>query len=176
MHVSKPSHEQMALRLAMSGNQTTRISDLATVAYFVSGTATGTLQNAAAGSGLARLEGDRLALSMADQQGNTVTMAGHTEILAPEVTAVRFMYFDGFRWISDWDSTVLGGLPKAIDVEIALCPPAGRSRGGLQSAGSTPNVYRLVIALPLGKPIDSTTVLSTATSTTSSSSSSTSSH
>ncbi|MGE5192523.1 MAG: prepilin-type N-terminal cleavage/methylation domain-containing protein [Deltaproteobacteria bacterium] len=159
MHVSKPGNEQMALRLAMTGNQQTRISDLATVAYFVSGTATGTLQNFASGPGLARLEGDRLALSMADQQSNTTTMAGHTEILAPEVTALRFMYFDGFRWRNDWDSKVLGGLPRAIEVEIALQPPAGNARQGLQRASSAPSVYRLVIAVPLAKPIDSATIL-----------------
>ena len=55
MHVSKPGHEQMAALLAASGNEQTRMSDLATVAYFVSGTATGTLQQSVTRPGLARL-------------------------------------------------------------------------------------------------------------------------
>ena len=158
MHVSRPGREHTAMTLAMVGNDQTRTSDLATVSYFLGGSGTGTLQGAASGSGLARLEGDRLALSMADQQSNVATMAAHTEILAPEVTALRFMYYDGFRWRSDWDSSVLGGLPLAIDVEIALRPHAGHSQPGLQAASSTAGVYKLVIPMPLGKPIDTATI------------------
>ncbi|HEY2251732.1 MAG TPA: hypothetical protein VGH74_11750, partial [Planctomycetaceae bacterium] len=65
MHVSKPGNEQMAAMLAAAGNMTMRTSDLATVAYFVSGTGTGTLQHVVSQPGLARLEGDRMALAMA---------------------------------------------------------------------------------------------------------------
>jgi hypothetical protein len=159
MHVSKPAHEQMAALLAASGNDQTRMSDLATVAYFVSGAGTGTLQQAVNRPGLARLEGDRLAMAMADQQQNAAVMAARTEILASEVTAVRFMYFDGFRWCPTWDSKVYGGLPRAIDVEIAMQPTAGSSRPGFQgTAAGTATVYRLVIAIPLAKPIDTSTI------------------
>jgi hypothetical protein len=162
MHVSKPGHEQMAALLAASGNEQTRMSDLATVAYFVSGSATGTLQQSVSRPGLARLEGDRLAMAMADQQQNVGALAARTEILAAEVTAVRFMYFDGFRWCPTWDSSVYGGLPKAIDVEIAMQPTAGSSRPGLQgTAAGTATVYKLVIAIPLAKPIDTSTISTT---------------
>jgi hypothetical protein len=162
MHVSKPAHEQMAALLAASGNEQTRVSDLATVAYFVSGTATGTLQQSVNQPGLARLEGDRLAMAMADQQQNVAAMASKTELLAAEVTAIRFQYFDGFRWCPSWDSSVYGGLPKAIDVEIAMQPTAGSSRPGLQgTAAGTATVYKLVIAIPLAKPIDTSTISTT---------------
>jgi hypothetical protein len=135
------------------------MSDLATVAYFVSGSSAGTLQHAVTGSGLARLEGDRLALSMADKQSNVAVTAAQTEILAPEVIALKFMYFDGFRWRSDWDSKILGGLPKAIDVEMALAPLPLTARPRAPAIAGLPSVYRLVIALPLAKPIDSASVL-----------------
>jgi hypothetical protein len=159
MHVSRPEREQMAISLAATGNQTTRMSDLATIAYFVSGTSSGTLQLTASGTGLARLEGDRLALAMADKQSGGAAMASRAEILAPEVTAVRFMYYDGFRWRSDWDSSVLGGLPKAIDVELALQPALDLARTGRTTTSATaPTVYRLVIPIPLGKPIDTATI------------------
>jgi hypothetical protein len=159
MHVSRPEREQMAMSLAATGNQTTRMSDLATIAYFVSGTSSGTLQQTASGMGLARLEGDRLALAMADKQSGGAAMTSQAEILAPEVTAVRFMYYDGFRWRADWDSSVLGGLPKAIDVELALQPALDRSRTGRTMTSATaPTVYRLVISIPLGKPIDTATI------------------
>jgi hypothetical protein len=146
MHVSKPAHEQMAASLAATGNVQSRTSDLATVAYFVTGTAAGVLQQAITRPGLARLEGDRMALAMADSQSSVALMASRTDILAPEVDAIKFTYFDGFRWRNDWDSNVLGGMPKAIEVLVELRPAPGRS--------STPNVYRLLIAIPLAKPID----------------------
>ncbi len=159
MHVSKSAREQMAATLAAAGNVQTRTSDQTTISYFVSGMATGNLQQATTGSGLARLEGDRLALSMADQQSNIGTMAAQTEILAPEVTSLRFMYYDGFAWRADWDSNVLGGLPKAIDVEMVLQSQAGSAHAGLAGTNAAgPSSYRLVIALPLAKPIESSTI------------------
>lgn len=156
MHVSKAGREQTAFSLAAAGNSQVRISDLATVAYFVSGAGTGMLQQLVTSPGLARLEGDRLALALADQQGNPATMAANTEILAPEVVAIKFTYFDGFTWRYDWDSSLLGGLPKAIEVEMQLRPD---SRQGVQgTSASTPGFYRLLIPIPLAKPLDSSTV------------------
>jgi hypothetical protein len=155
MHVSKPEHEQMAAMLAAAGNTQMRTSDLATVAYFVSGTTTGILQHAISQSGLARLEGDRMALAMADAQSSIALLASKTEILAPEVDAIKFTYFDGFHWRYDWDSNVLGGMPKAIEVLVELRPAPSRSGGG---SSSSPNVYRLLIAIPLAKPIDTSLV------------------
>jgi hypothetical protein len=108
---------------------------------------------------LARLEGDRLALAMADKNSGGAALMSRAEILAPEVIAIQFLYFDGFRWRSDWDSSVLGGLPKAIDVEVAMQPAVDRSqRGRATTSATAPTVYRLVIPLPLGKPIDTSTI------------------
>jgi hypothetical protein len=153
MHVSRPGHEQRALLLAAGGNMQTRTSDLATVAYFVTGTATGAFQQTTSGHGLARMEGDRLALAMADAQSSTALMQSCTEIVAPEVTAIQFLYFDGFRWRSDWDSSVMVGMPKAIDIKLYLSPIPGR--------GGTPEMYNLTIALPIAKPVDTSLITTT---------------
>jgi hypothetical protein len=155
MHVSKPGHEQRALALAASGNVQTRTSDLATVAYFVTGSATGAFQQTASGHGLARMEGDRLALAMADTQSGTTLMAQCTEIVAPEVMSIQFLYFDGFRWVPDWDSSVMIGMPKAIDIKLQLSPIPGRS--------GTPEIYNLTIALPIAKPVDTSLISTTTT-------------
>ena len=160
MHVSKPGHEDLAVTLASVGNMQTRTSDMATVAYFVTGTATGILQHAITMPGLARLEGDRLALAMADSESSVALMAAKTEILASEVDAIKFTYFDGFRWRYDWDSNILGGMPKAIEVLVELRPLPGRTNrsGSSGSSSSVPNVYRLLIAIPLAKPIDTSLI------------------
>jgi hypothetical protein len=151
MHCSKPGHEQRALLLAASGAMpTTRTSDLSTVAYFVSGTGTGTFQQTVSGHGLARMEGDRLALAMADSQSSTALMASCTRIVAPEVTSIRFLYFDGFRWRSDWDSSVMVGMPKAIDIKMQLTYTSARQQHT--------ELYNLTIALPLSKPVDTSTI------------------
>ncbi len=159
MHVSKAAREQEARTLALSGNDQTRVSDQTTVAYVVAGMATGTLQQAITGSGLARLEGDRLVLSMADQQGDAGTMTQRTQILAPEVVALTFRYFDGFAPRADWDSSVMLGLPLAIEIEMTLQPLVHTTRlGGVATSSTTSNVYHLVIPLPLGKPMDTSTI------------------
>jgi hypothetical protein len=150
MHVSKPGHEEQALRASLGGNVQFRTSDMATIAYFVTGTATGAFQQTATGHGLARMEGDRLALANADAQSSTALMASCTQIVAPEVISIQFLYFDGFRWRSDWDSSVMVGMPKAVDVKIQLSPMPGHS--------GTPDMYNLTIAIPLSKPIDTSLI------------------
>lgn len=106
------------------------------------------------GQGLARLEGDRLALAMADQQSSVALMAAQTQILAPEVSAIQFRYYDGLNssWRLNWDSSVMGALPRAIEVTMQLRPMPGHA------AAASSNTYRLVIAIPLGTPIDTSQV------------------
>lgn len=169
LHVSKPSRQLNYSSLASMG-VSVRTSDLQTVAYFLSGASSGGLQNvvgtrqlatpAAGGDlvsvsgGLARLEGDRLTLSLADQQGNAGTLAGHTEILAPEVTGLQFQYYDGVSWYAAWDSVAYGGLPRAVEIKLELhVPSKGLLPAAKQAAGSTGEVYRLVVPLPLSKPV-----------------------
>lgn len=152
MHVSKPARV-VGTSLVNGAASPTRTSDLVTVAYFLGGTTTGALQSAVSSPGLARLEGDRLAMQLADEESNLAALAAQTELLAPEVIALQFQYFDGLEWRSDWDSSALGGLPRAIEILIELQAPHNsgmKSLGGSQS----PSVYRLVVALPAAKPVD----------------------
>lgn len=151
LHVSRPARHLDYGAVIDGQNSQQRSSDLLSVAYFVAtsggsglqglvgsrlgGGATGTAR------GLARLEGDRLMMNLADEQGNLDALAARTELLAPEVTVVQFLYFDGAEWLTDWDSTALGGLPRAIRVEMLI----------------QQQVYSLVIAVPLAKPTVSTT-------------------
>ena len=151
LHVSRPARHLDYGAVIDGQSSQQRSSDLLSVAYFVAtsggsglqglvgsrlgGGATGTAR------GLARLEGDRLMMNLADEQGNLDALAARTELLAPEVTVVQFLYFDGAEWLTDWDSTAVGGLPRAIRVEMLI----------------QQQVYSLVIAVPLAKPTVSTT-------------------
>lgn len=156
MHISKPMPELTFMPNVVAANALTRTSDLMAVAYYVAAeVATGTAQSGGTGSGLARMEGDRLAMSLASQGGGSPMSAALTQILAPEVTAIQFSYFDGLSWRADWDSEMLGGIPRAVEILVLIGPS--------QSLGSTltadaPNVYRLVVFLPLAKPVDTSTM------------------
>lgn len=160
MHISHPRRDLAYSTLPQ--NTGAPASDLAMVAYFVSGSGTGTLQNMLPVQGLARTEGDRMVMSTAEQQSNLQALAARTEILAPEVIGLRFSYFDGVHWRYDWDSTVMGGPPRAVEVLLELAPASasGRAAGSQLplAQGQSSRIYRLVVALPLGKPMDTSAI------------------
>jgi hypothetical protein len=138
MHVSKPA-------LELVPTNTPRTSDQVAVAYFLAGKSGGLLAGAASGSGLARLQGERMAISQAGEQSNTSSLAANTRILASEVTALQFGYFDGLAWRTDWDSSVLGGLPRAVAVTVQVTGRRGEA-----------SVYNLTVFLPVSKPPSTT--------------------
>jgi hypothetical protein len=139
-------------------------SDVKTISYFLrsdtdSGTS-GTL--GAGGTGLMRRELDRAVASMASQQSDPSQTDG--ELLAPEVNLLEFQYFDGTQWLTEWDSSQMGGLPLAIAITVGITPggdastvSAGASAAAADpySADSTDHQYRLVVHLPVARPATS---------------------
>lgn len=148
--------------------------DLKTVAYFVVGS-TGGVSSAPAGgqstpgtatSGLARLEGDHLAIGYAMQQATTLTSAAR--VIAPEVTMITFRYFDGTQWLPSWDSSYLQALPKAVECTIAVAAPNTGGSGSLPNlaAQSQARLYRHVVAISTMAPPVPISELTTTTGTT----------
>jgi hypothetical protein len=91
-----------------------------------------------AAMGLLRSESPRIVSLL----GNTLSVTGsRSEVLAPEVTAIQFRYFDGATWSTQWDSVSLGGLPRCIEVTLQLAPST------LPNSSREPAFYRSVIAL-----------------------------
>ncbi|MCA9264098.1 MAG: hypothetical protein KDA60_09635 [Planctomycetales bacterium] len=89
------------------------------------------------------------------------------QLLAPEVVALEFQYFDGSQWLTEWDSTVQGGLPVAVDIMITLQHIDTRNSQGLTNGvavtSSSPtsasgiaslDIYRLTVFIPAGKATD----------------------
>jgi prepilin-type N-terminal cleavage/methylation domain-containing protein len=153
LHISQPNRE---LASVTDGNAATQASDLRTVSYFVAGKGAGQLQSMVKIQGLARLQGDRLALNLADQQTNLSLLAASTESLAPEITSITFRYYDGFNWRFDWDSSTFGGVPKAIEITIEMNPPEPGTREKLFKSAemAAPVKSTVVVVMPLGKLID----------------------
>jgi hypothetical protein len=136
---------------ANADTQQLNSSDLHRVSYWL------------ADGGLARQDLDRVSASEDDPDGAlppNVSDEGKF-VLAPEVTAVVFRYFDGENWQDTWDGTVLGddgktpvGPPRAIEVTLSI-----RRFGADPNDSNAIKQYRQVI------PINAANAQSTATST-----------
>jgi hypothetical protein len=70
-------------------------------------------------AGLVRRSLDRAVNRWAMEQVQTMQLSSTGEILAPEVIALSFSYFDGLQWLPSWDSS-LQGLPWAVQITIAM--------------------------------------------------------
>lgn len=44
-------------------------------------------------------------------------------LIAPEVTELRFRYFDSGEWLDSWDSITMGRLPRAIEADFGFWNP-----------------------------------------------------
>jgi prepilin-type N-terminal cleavage/methylation domain-containing protein len=121
--------------------------DLKTVAYFVSN---GQI-SAAPGvptTGLARVEGDHMAIGYAMMQ-STASLAGQARIIAPEIMMISFRYFDGTQWQTTWDASFMQALPKAVEVTISVraADPDKPNAATDPSASATLRQYRHVVAV-----------------------------
>ncbi len=118
-------------------------------------------------AGLMRRQLSRAITSYAVDNGNTEQLQKSDQLLAPEVVAIEFQYFDGYEWLAEWDSESYQSLPLAIEVLLTLKSTSPYHSGGVVNAFYTDEIsdgqasavtYRLVVRLPVGKirPLDDT--------------------
>ncbi len=164
LHTSRPARQ--ALFISQVDNEAELQSDLLSISYFLANSGSEGLAGVvgdrfreSAGQenraqGLARLEGDRLAMSNADESGEVEQLADHSQLLAPEVSSLQFRYFDGTDWLEVWDSIEYGTVPQAVKVTIGF--RNDDVEGGLNITNAKingyENSYSMVIALPLALP------------------------
>lgn len=144
-------------------------SDIKTVAYFVQGAGTiggvqdalGTIDaqvDAGSGGGLVRRSLDRAATVQAASTGSLSLLNQTGDLLAPEVVAIEFSYWDGVTWQLAWSSDEYGELPLAVQVRLTLgdgtaseaetaVPASTISTGELRT-------FSHIVRLPLAKPIE----------------------
>ncbi len=149
-------------------------SDVKMVSYYVrlgDGTVSASAQDVFNASddvpGLMRRQLSRAITSYAVDSGNTEQLQKSDQLLAPEVVAIEFRYFDGYEWLGDWDSDSYQALPLAVEVLLTLKSSSPYHSGGVVNAFYTDDslgeqtsavTYRLVVRLPVGKirPLDDT--------------------
>lgn len=103
--------------------------------------------------GLLRMEFDRAAKRYADQGGGPV--AGF-EMMAEEVKAIAFRYYDGQQWYQDWDSNEMRTLPVAIEIKLQVDPRSAEVRQQQARAGDIEATlalqeYSVVVHLPIAE-------------------------
>lgn len=174
LHISRPARERVYSTSLEDENAAAGRSDLVSVSYFIAdgsagGTSAQVASQAGGGSsvmggiaGLARMEQDRLSLALGGEAD--ASPGASANVIAPEVVAIEFAYWDGLEWLDAWDSAASGTLPSAIGVTLSIDTQttveqrtlAGRLRTAVTTGESAdsgePVQVRYVIALPLAEP------------------------
>ena len=115
------------------------------------------------GRGLVRRALDRAATQWAFENNDLSRLDATGEVIAQEVVALEFRYFDGQQWLTEWDSELAAGLPMAIEVAMGIEADDGDAR--FQNAAdntqdtlsdtspaSNIRVYHQVIRIPSAEP------------------------
>ena len=121
-----------------------------------------------------RAEMDR-AVTVYSDAGGSGSYYSAAQLLANEVVGLGFEYFDGTEYLTEWDSSTSGTLPRGIRVWLSVQPLYGMSEEELQAAQAgkkvEPTDFFFVISLPTVPIAAATTTESTNTSSSASSSS-----
>ena len=106
--------------------------------------------------GLFRRALDRAVAKWAGENGNTEELHYQGELIAPEVVALEFRYFDGTQWLEQWDTAEQGGLPVAVEIALAVSSPERAEDADMlslfspdtQDIAADQRIYRLLVQLP----------------------------
>ncbi len=135
-------------------------TDLKTIAWFVEMSALETdqmimtsAQGTEAQGGLYRRELDRAVAAFNLDVAGTLAADGYTRLIASEVIAVEFRYFDGKDYLSYWDSDEMGGFPTAVEITIAVDPHREIREQGVAVQMENIRPYRTVVYLPIAEII-----------------------
>jgi hypothetical protein len=160
-----PAVPQQTSTLATAAANATRPSDLKTVRYFIrQGAAIDPSDRAATllspeaqqgVGGLVRQTIDRAIRQVAEQAADAQLLNSGQMLLAPEVTQIQFVYFDGTTAVDTWDMQERSAMPTAIDVRIWIAPDAVESESSEISV--EPHMYSQTIELPLAQAAEEST-------------------
>lgn len=112
--------------------------------------------------GLVRRELDRAANKWAVESGGIAGLLATGDLIATEVIAIEFSYFDGTIWQMFWNSDDMQSLPVAIQVKITIGDPAAIQSGDVAMQATTEmgvagaRSFTQIIQIPAGRvvPLD----------------------
>jgi hypothetical protein len=154
-----PAVPQQSSSLATSSAAASapRPSDLKSIHYFIRQGATIDPSAAAAAAitpdsqtgvgGLVRQTLDRALRESAEQTANSQLLESGQMLLAPEVTQIQFVYFDGTAATDQWNMQDQTTLPTAVEVRIWIAPDPIDAESS--SVPLEPRMYSQTVDLPL---------------------------
>ncbi|MCA9031865.1 MAG: prepilin-type N-terminal cleavage/methylation domain-containing protein [Planctomycetaceae bacterium] len=157
IHVNRPLHP-MRLSSTTSLAAESLSGDEKSISWFMSGandvTAANNFSVGGATTGLSRLEGDRFELDYADGALDSEQLSQLTKLLSPEVQELTFRYFDGQNWVDEWDSSLTGRLPQAVEVTFGFMLDDPDDRNIILGTTSAANIEYVthVIRIPRAEP------------------------
>ncbi len=110
-------------------------------------------------AGLVRRQLDRGVTAYAEEMGDTQRLQRTGDLLAPEVVALEFAYFDGVDWLYEWDSSTQS-LPWLVEITLAMQSASASAEAQLAPGISISmmsfadrqaygvEIYQLVVAIP----------------------------
>ncbi|MBW3597195.1 MAG: type II secretion system protein GspJ [Planctomycetes bacterium] len=165
----RPDEFDAVMMLADGASPMQIPSDIKTVSYYLrapgdaaaaSPMTQGGFSDEAELGGLVRREIDRAVARYDADYGDVTLLDAAGDVIAPEVTGLEFRYFDGVGWLLEWDSELMGGLPVAVEIALAITPRRFLETGedavfGASAGEYFPGeiVYRMVVRLPAAQPI-----------------------
>lgn len=166
LYVSRPDRDQNYVSAQQVQLATDRSSDMMIIRYLLVQEGGGGLAGQLASEpdasdlsepvkGLARMAGDQLGLSNAIATADVDMQLMASKLIAPEVGDLKFEYFDGTGYVTEWDSTVQNAMPLAIAVDLTLrtLPDPDSSQQPEEQPGYLPpTTHRLVIPIPVAEP------------------------
>ena len=150
-----PRMDQYNSVIASGESEIQTPSDIKTLTYFFSSAnprdEDGVQFTNVVPGGLYRRQIDRAVAAHAGDTGITSTPDENSDLVAGEVAEVRFRYFNGDGWQTEWDSEENEGFPTAIEITLVIDPRRSTSDEDYQYNGFDSVVmeqYRSVIHLP----------------------------
>lgn len=167
LYVSRPDADAIYVDAQALQGGTDRSSDAMIIRYLLAESSGGGLAGMLADealettnvtdniAGLGVMTGDMVGLSNAISVGDLETQLEAAQLLAPEVSDIRFSYFNGIEELPTWDSNVENSMPTAVIIEMTLrtIRPEWDERDPENTPGMLgPTVHRIVVPIPVSEP------------------------
>lgn len=92
--------------------------------------------------------------SSANSAATSLPEIPDTSVLAREVVSLQFRYYDGYAWVTDWNSSEMGRLPRAIEVTMGFLSQDPKYSKLSTSSGMIPvTTIKHVIQVPASTPV-----------------------
>ncbi len=137
-------------------------SDIRAVSYFFSSQPGAVddalaLAQASVPGGLYRRSVDRAVANFRGEESIVASPDEDAQLVAGEVAAVSFRYFDGESWNSTWDSEDQGGFPTAVEIRVTVDPLRSGNPETFQASSRSQEEliqHVLTVHLPMAEPVE----------------------